>query len=80
MGVWHHPMCLLPPHTKCVVIKPGVCVCERGRVAEEPKLPEHLVSASQLIKAMPSISLESFLATKSLQSHLQEEKGAEQEP
>lgn len=50
------------------------CVCMgRVEVGREPKLPEHLISAPELIKAKPSISLESFLATKTLWDHLQEE-------
>ena len=46
-------------------------VCVFGGGAERPKQPEHLIS--ELLKAMLSIPLEGFLATKSPQGHLQEE-------
>ena len=54
----------------CTRVCVYTCVCVWGG-AERPKRPEHLIS--ELLKAMLSIPLEGFLATKSPQGHLQEE-------
>ena len=62
------------------VLVTAQCVCGYQWEQKEPKLPEYLISALELIKATPSISLASFLATKSLQDHLQEEKEVKWEP
>lgn len=55
---------------------------EQGQTKKQegPKMPQHLISASELIKATSSIFLESFLATQSLQDHLEEETGVKTEP